>query len=195
MKFCINTKVCEDKEINIDTLCFLMSLYFNKPITERTIEEVKTYYAITDYDEETDKEILTISHEGIDLVESVMLDSEFKQSALKEDKYDIMAEKMMELFPKGRKEGTNCMWRDSKIIIARRLRALVKNTGVTLNEEEVLDATKRYVSSFNGNYTFMQVLKYFISKKDRNTGDENSQLLSFIENKEDVISEDNGELI
>ena len=195
MKFCINTKVCEDREINMDTLCFLMSLYFNKPITERTIEEVKTYYAITDYDEETDKEILTISHEGIDLVESVMLDSEFKQSALKEDKYDIMAEKMMELFPKGRKEGTNCMWRDSKIIIARRLRALVKNTGVTLNEEEVLDATKRYVSSFNGNYTFMQVLKYFISKKDRNTGDENSQLLSFIENKEDVISEDNGELI
>ena len=87
------------------------------------------------------------------------------------------------------------MWRDSKIIIAKRLRALVKNTGITLNEEEVLDATRRYVTSFNGDYTLMRVLKYFISKKDKITGEESSELLSFMENKEDVIRREKGDLI
>jgi hypothetical protein len=34
----------------------------------------------------------------------------------------------------------------------------------------------------------MQVLKYFISKRDRITGEESSQFLSFLENTEAEIS-------
>lgn len=195
MKFCLSTKICKEKGIDIDALCYLLSLYFDSPITDETLEKVKEQYLVTDYDSETGEYSYTISQNGIDLVESVMLDSEFKQSVAVEDKYDSLAIKMIELFPKGRKEGTNCMWRDSKIIIAKRLRALVKNTGIILNEEEVLDATKRYVTSFNGDYTLMRVLKYFISKKDKITGEESSELLSFMENKEDVIRREKGDLI
>ena len=38
-------------------------------------------------------------------------------------------------------------------------------------DEQVIEATKAYVASFNGNYTYMQLLKYFIWK-NKVTGEE-----------------------
>ena len=53
-------------------------------------------------------------------------------------------------------------------------------------------ATKKYVDSFKGDYRYMQLLKYFILKKNTNTLEENSQFLSYLENLNDVdIDTDN----
>ena len=78
------------------------------------------------------------------------------------------------------------MWRDSKSIIAKRLKSLVSRYKVEFTDEQAIKATERYVKSFNGNYQFMQLLKYFISKTiivDGRT-EEVSQLLSYIENED-----------
>lgn len=101
------------------------------------------------------------------------------------DRYELLAAQLRELFPKGRKEGTSYMWRDSNNMIAKRLKALVSKYGDCFTDEQAINATKRYVESFNGNYRYMQLLKYFISKKVVNDGEveENSQLLSYIENE------------
>lgn len=53
-------------------------------------------------------------------------------------------------------------------------------------DEDILDAERRYVARWNGNYQqvgFRQ-LKYFIFKKDKETGEITSPLLDFLENKE-----------
>lgn len=101
------------------------------------------------------------------------------------DRYELLAAQLREIFPKGRKEGTSYMWRDSNSMIAKRLKALVSKYGDCFTDEQAINATKKYVESFNGNYKFMQLLKYFISKKVVNGGEveENSQLLSYIENE------------
>ena len=94
---------------------------------------------------------------------------------------------MREVYPTGRKPGTNYMWRDSTAVIAQRLKALVKKYNVSFTKEEAVDATKRYVAGFNGNYTYMQILKYFISKQkvtEGATAEQNSQFLSYLQNKE-----------
>ena len=39
------------------------------------------------------------------------------------------------------------------------------------SDEQIIQATKAYVDSFNGNYTYMQLLKYFIWK-NKVTGEE-----------------------
>ena len=55
-------------------------------------------------------------------------------------------------------------------------------------DEQILQATQKYVDSFNGNYTFMRVLKYFIIKDVRKQGEEVnyveqvSELASYLEN-------------
>ena len=58
-----------------------------------------------------------------------------------------------------------------------------------VSNEDILDATRRYVASFQGNYTNMRLIKYFILKDDvRPTEDGNhveqiSDLATFLENK------------
>ena len=74
-------------------------------------------------------------------------------------------------------------WRDSTKVIAERLTLFFKKFG-EYSKEEVIDATKRYVESFNGNTQYMQVLKYFILKPDKEVGGNISMLASYLENKE-----------
>ena len=78
------------------------------------------------------------------------------------------------------------MWRGSGYEVVKKLRTLVKKTGIYFTNEQAINATKRYIKSFNGNYAFMQVLPYFILKQVPVNGvyEERSQLLSYIENEE-----------
>ena len=62
-------------------------------------------------------------------------------------------------------------------------------------DEQAINATRKYVNSFNGDYQYMQLLKYFICKRTTGFGnatEDNSQLLSYIENEgqEDNINND-----
>lgn len=93
---------------------------------------------------------------------------------------------MRDLYPSGKKPGTNYSWKDSGIVIAQKLKTLVAKFGCSFTEEDALEATKKYIESFNGNYTYMQLLKYFILKTDKSTGDIKSDFMSLIENKEEV---------
>lgn len=97
-------------------------------------------------------------------------------------KYERLAEKMRELYPKGLKPGTTYCWRDSIPIIAKKLKTVVEKFNTQFTEEQALDATRRYVESFNGDYRFMQLLKYFILKTDKATGDIRSDFLSLLQN-------------
>lgn len=97
------------------------------------------------------------------------------------DRFTELAKAMQAEFPEGKKSGTNLYWRDSTKIIAQRLAAFVKKYG-DHSDEEFVQAAKDYVASNNGNYEYMQVLKYFISKKNLTTGEENSQLSSYLDN-------------
>ena len=54
---------------------------------------------------------------------------------------------------------------DSTKLTARRLKAFMMQFG-SYDPETILQATKEYVDSFNGNYAFMRTLKYFIMKNE-----------------------------
>ena len=127
-----------------------------------------------------------VSNNVKEIISSVIIDSD-KAVIDKEEDYLRVAKKMQEIFPKGRKEGTTYAWRDCTAVIAKKLKTLVVKFDFKFTEEEALEATRKYVESFNGNYKFMQLLKYFILKNDTITGDIKSEFMSLIENKEDNI--------
>ena len=188
MKYVLNLDEIRKGEIPINMALYLISIYFEAEIQNNQLEDKARAegYLTTQYG----KTVLTV--EGINLVEDVFLNSEFKESFSEEDRYDNLAKKLQELFPKGKKPGTNYMWRDSYSIIARKLRTVVKKFGIGFTDEEAILATKKYVNSFKGDYRYMQLLKYFILKKDTNTLEENSQFLSYLENLNDAdIDADN----
>lgn len=99
------------------------------------------------------------------------------------DRLIDLANEMRAIFPKGKKLGTNYYWRDSPDIIAQRLGVFFKKYGNKYSNEQIITATERYVESFNGNYQFMQLLKYFISKQNKQTGEVNSELASYLANE------------
>lgn len=185
MKCCINPDECKKQDISIDTFLFSLSLYFGKLITPDTFQDVCSR-GLIEYDGfDLMRQPINpkLTPTGVELVEGILLNSEFAPSPKEEDdRFLNLAAKLIELFPKGRKEGTNYMWRDSKAIIAKRLKAVVKKYDVEFTDEQAVEATRRYVASFNGDYRYMQLLKYFLMKKNTLTGDENSQFLSYLEN-------------
>jgi hypothetical protein len=129
-----------------------------------------------------------VSNNVKEIISSVIIDSD-KAVIDKEEDYLKVAKKMQEIFPKGKKEGTTYAWRDCTAVIAKKLKTLVVKFDFKFTEEEALNATRKYVESFNGNYKFMQLLKYFILKNDTATGDIKSEFMSLIEN--DDIELDN----
>lgn len=187
MDFHINKETLAKSGISVDMAFYLASIYFDKPYTYDTFDAASKQGLIT-YNH-LDRYNLPIqpklTREGVELVESIFLNSEFKgDKGIDTDRYDELADKLRELYPKGRKEGTSYLWRDSHAKIANKLRTLVKKYNFKFTDEQAISATKRYIESFNGNYSYMQLLKYFILKKDKDTGEENSQLMSYIENED-----------
>lgn len=116
-----------------------------------------------------------------------------------EQRFIDLAEKLRELYPKGCKPNTQYPWRDNTMAIARRLEALCEKFQCSFTDEEAVEATRKYIDSFGGNYRYMQLLKYFILKRDNEKMEENSQLLNFIQNKELAVQgdifRDNGDII
>ena len=131
-----------------------------------------------------------VSDNTKEIVASIIIDSDSKVID-KDEEFSALADKMRDLYPEGKKPGSTYYWKDSVPIIARKLKTLVAKFGVQLTEEKVLSATRRYIESFNGNYTYMQLLKYFILKTDKTTGDLRSELLSYMENEGQDTHNDN----
>ena len=187
MDFHINKEILAKSGISVDMAFYLASIYFDKPYTYDTFDLASkqgfiTYNHLDRYNLPIQPKL---TREGVELVESIFLNSEFKgDKGVDTDRYDELADKLRELYPKGRKEGTSYLWRDSHAKIANKLRTLVKKYNFKFTDEQAISATKRYIESFNGNYSYMQLLKYFILKKDKDTGEENSQLMSYIENED-----------
>lgn len=183
MKLCLSVTECDKAKIPIDSALYVASIYLGKLITKSTFQDVcsRGLIEFDGFDLKREPLNARLTPDGINLIEELFLNSEFITDN-EEDRYDKLAKKMQEVFPSGKKQGTNLMWRDSKAIISKRLKAVVKKYKVEFTDEEAIEATQKYVNSFNSNYQYMQVLKYFISKKDLTTGEENSQFLSYLEN-------------
>ena len=113
-----------------------------------------------------------------DMCDNILLSSE--KTIPTDEELIPLAEKLMQIFPQGKKPGTPYYWKCNKREIALKLKSFYKLYGVKYTEEEILTAAHNYVASFNGDYRFMRLLKYFIWKKEN--GEEISELATCIDN-------------
>lgn len=111
------------------------------------------------------------------------------KSVPSDERLDSLVDKLMEIFPKGKKEGTTVYWRGNRKDNKERLQKFFKLYGNKYSDEQILHAANEYVKSFNGQYNYMRALKYFIWKDVRKTNSNNegyieevSDLASYIEN-------------
>ena len=122
-----------------------------------------------------------VSNNTKDIISSILIDSD--KCVINKDKEFIdLAEKMRNLYPKGRKPGTTYLWCDATPIIAQKLKTVVTKYKFSFTEEEAINATKIYLNQHNNGDEDMRLLKYFILKTDKTTGDVYSDFMTIIQN-------------
>lgn len=190
MKWTINSEILEKYNLSLDEFALLLFLTKNKDIKESINSLANKGYVIVP---SNNPNHYIVGLSTVKIIQDILLDSdEFIEN--NKNRFNVLADKLREIFPKGNKTGTNYNWRGSTAEIARKLKNLVVKYNCKFTDEEAIEATKAYIASFNGDYRYMKLLKYFLLKTPiNNNGDVEieSDFMTYLENK-DAIEEHNG---
>lgn len=211
MKIILDTEVCKKEGKDADVIIYLLSLLSGCKITVETFEKARQQGLLM-FEKMYDRrfpfpDYVSLTDKGKHVAEGMMASTDSKD--IPDDRIISLAERLQELYPDGKKPGYAYKWRDSTSCIVDRLkkfflkyRPMFDKKGIDYSDEAIIRATKEYVDSFNGNYQYMQLLKYFIWK-NKVTGEEvvrgrvvgeverQSQLAAYLEdNKDKKVSHD-----
>ena len=180
---CLNKKAAQQNGITIDE-ALLMLVIHNKANLEGAERALIQKGLITAERNDLFQQVgWRLTNKGTEVLDSVIIDSDKEQEP--QDRLIQLATKLKEIFPKGKKDGTNYYWADGVALIVRRLKLFFKKYGNKFTDEQIIQAAEKYVQGFNGNYQYMRLLKYFIFKEKVGANGEvegDSELISYIEN-------------
>lgn len=180
---CLNKKAAQQNGITIDE-ALLMLVIHNKANLGRAEKALIQKGLITAERNDLFQQVgWRLTNKGTEVLDSVIMDSDKEQEP--QDRLIQLATKLKEIFPKGKKDGTNYYWADGVALIVRRLKLFFKKYGDKFTDEQIIQAAEKYVQGFNGNYQYMRLLKYFIFKEKVGANGEvegDSELISYIEN-------------
>lgn len=186
MKITIDEEQCNKYDLNISYVLLALLLKNCDNIEDVILKALDKEIII----EDPSSGELLITQRWDDVISNILLDSENDNIESRNERIEGLACELMEIFPKGKKSGTNVYWRGNKKDITLRLKKFFKLYS-NYTKEQILKAAKRYVSSFDGKYDYMRVLKYFIWKAERKIGEdgklfveETSELANVIENED-----------
>jgi hypothetical protein len=199
---CLNKKAAQQNGITIDE-ALLMLVIHNKANLERAEKALIQKGLITAERNDLFQQVgWRLTNKGTEVLDSVIMDSDKEQEP--QDRLIQLATRLKEIFPKGKKDGTNYYWADGVALIVRRLKLFFKKYGSSFDsmfseeahimtvedfnkfvDNKIVQAAEKYVQGFNGNYQYMRLLKYFIFKEKVGANGEvegDSELISYIEN-------------
>lgn len=162
---------------NIDMFeFFTLMLIKHEKNLDAIMYDLKTKYMLYEDNTLTDK--------GKSIIQKVNVDN-YLHHKIEKDNLKDLASELQKIFPTGKKPGTNYYWRGFKQEIIKKLETISNKFDFEFTKEQAINATKRYVDSFNGDYRYMQLLKYFILKnKITENGTEiKSSFMEYIENE------------
>lgn len=185
MKITIDEKVCTKHKMTFQEVLIALAIR-NTDAFEEIPNMLKREILVEDKSEDWYK----VTQRWSDVLDEIMAESEGCMKS--EDELKEFAKKMIDAYPHGamidRKTGrpTPYYFQCNNAEVRGKLKSFYNRYGY-YPDEEILDAEKRYVARWNGNYQqvgFRQ-LKYFIFKQDKATGEITSPLLDFLENKDE----------
>ena len=181
MNININEEICKKYGLDISEVLAVLLI--------KTCNDIPKLFSILEEKEIVVRDLLQgymVTQRWDDVVSTILLDSDVK--APSSDRLENLATQLMEIFPKQKKLGTCHYFRGNRKDIILRLKKFFKLYG-KYTDEQIVTAAKKYVESFNGDYSYMRILKYFIWKdevKINSEGDryvdEVSDLANWIEN-------------
>lgn len=189
MIICLSKEGCHKNNVSIGEALLLLSIHNNADLDVAQKELIRKGYITAAMNNLFQQIGWRLTNKGTEVIDSVIVDSDKKSKS--DEKLIQLATRLKEIFPKGKKDGTNYYWAEGVALIVRRLKLFFKKYGNTYTDEQIIQATSKYVEGFNGNYTYMRLLKYFIFKEKVGATGEvegDSELISYIENADQTDS-------
>ena len=191
MKIEVSDKICKKYNLSIEEALVLIGLkyssqeIFQKLNKERFLLDLGSSI----FTEETKYKLSRKANEALSCILAESTDVVAKRTTNIEE----LADKLRDIYPNGKIFNTNYYYRCNRQDIINKLKTFFKMYGTKYTDEQIINATQKYVDSFNGNYTYLKLLKYFIWKDERLKGESVQSLLAdFIENEssEDTTNTD-----
>lgn len=180
MTISINDKVCKENGITVAQLLALLLVKTGENIP-KLLEELKSKEMIVEEQSLLEK-TYTITQRWDNVCCNIILSSDKDIPA--DNHIEELAKALMELYPKGKKPGTNTYWRGNLKDTKLRLKKFYKLYGNKYTDSQILEATKKYIED-HIDLSYMRVLKYFIWKDIRKV---NSEGMGYIEETSDLAS-------
>ena len=195
MKLTIDEKVCIKHKMTVPEVLAALSVRMSDN-HEAMMENLFNREILVQSNDQT-----FLTQKWSDVLDEIICDS--SQGCNKTDSELVeLALKVMQCFPEGKMKDrfgrpTPYYYRCNKSEVSKALKRFFTQFGSEYSDDAIVNAAKRYVASFNGNYTGMRIAKYFIMKNPTKQ-DENgkgyveqvSDLLTFLENggsEEEVV--------
>lgn len=191
MKIEVSDEICKKYNLSIEEALVLIGLkyssqeIFQKLNKERFLLDLGSSI----FEEETKYKLSRKANEVLSCILAESTDVVAKRTTNIEE----LADKLREIYPNGKIFNTNYYYRCNRQDIINKLKTFFKMYGTKYTDEQIINATQKYVNSFNGNYAYLKLLKYFIWKDERLKGESVQSLLAdFIENEssEDTTNDD-----
>ena len=185
MKITIDEKVCTKHKMTPVEVLFALAFRISKG---DTLSNMLAREILVDVGGQ-----VQVTQHWSDVLDEILSDSSGNVEKSDEELLEL-AKQMRELYPQGKMKDrfgrmTPYYYRCNNGEVVKKLKKFFTIFG-SVSDEDILDATKRYVASFQGNYTGMRLIKYFILKddvkpsEDGNHVEQISDLATFLENKE-----------
>ena len=186
MNFIIDEEACKKVKLSIPETLMILLVKTGVNL-EELLKTMKEKQMLVEEHTLMGKTLL-VTQRWNDLCESALLSAD---SAIpKGDRLNKLAKSLMDCFPEGKKEGTSQYWRGNIRDVTLKLQKFFKLYGNKYSDEQIISAAQRYVTSYNGKYQYMRVLKFFICKNERKMDSEGvgyieevSDLAAYIENE------------
>ena len=191
MKIEVSDEICKKYNLSITEALVLIGLkyssqeIFQKLNKERFLLDLGSSI----FEEETKYKLSRKANEVLSCILAESTDVVAKRTTNIEE----LADKLRNVYPSGKIYNNNYYYRCNRQDIINKLKTFFKIYGTKYTDEQIINATQKYIKSFNGNYTYLKLLKYFIWKDERLKGESVQSLLAdFIENEssEDITNDD-----
>jgi hypothetical protein len=195
MKITIDEKVCTKHKMTPVEVLFALAIRSSENPQEELLNMENREIFVRDRND------YKVTQHWSDILDEILADSSGAVEKSDEELLEL-AKQMRELYPQGKMKDrygrlTPYYYRCNNSEVVKKLKKFFTIFG-DVDNEEILDATKRYVASFQDNYTGMRLIKYFILKDDVKPSEDGqghveqiSDLATFLENKEseeDVVN-------
>lgn len=191
MKIEVSDEICKKYNLSIEEALVLIGLKYSSQEVFQKLNKERFLLDLGSsiFNEETKYKLSRKANEALSCILAESTDVVAKRTTNIEE----LADKLRDIYPNGKIFNTNYYYRCNRQDIINKLKTFFKMYGTKYTDEQIINATQKYVNSFNDNYTYLKLLKYFIWKDERLKGESVQSLLAdFIENEssEDTTNTD-----